>query len=122
MKYEFIISETGRRGAELTVDGIGDITIFKKRITRHDAVKFDEVTTQISKRIQAAAKKMVAAKGEAKKKYADELFDANAEIICHRVDGITPEQLAAADTADILEIAAVSVKLYEDTFDAKKNG
>ncbi len=122
MKADFFVSDTGRRGAELTIDGLGDVTIYKKRVTRHDAVAFDEKSTEISKRISAASQKMARAKGEAKKKAADELFDANAEWICHRADGVTPEQLGVIDTSDALEIGAIANKLFEETFEAKKNG
>ena len=121
MKCEFVISDTGRRGAELTVDGVGELTIWKKRVTRNDAQAFDERIQTLVEKIIGLSKKLAKAKGETKRKLADEIFDANADFICARVDGITPEQLAVIDSTDVAEISNIANKLFADTFEAKKN-
>lgn len=122
MKYELVVTDTGRRGAECTADGIGDFTLLKKRVTRHEAEAFDARILALTSKILDLSKKIGKAKGETRKKLSDELFDANAEFICARVDGITPEQLSVIDTGDIAEISSVANELFRETFDAKKNG
>jgi hypothetical protein len=121
MRCEFVTSDTGRRGAEITVDGAGDITVWKKRVTRHDAQSFDDRIQALSDKLIKLSKSIGKAKGDARRKIADEIFDANAEFICARVDGVTPEQLAAIDVTDVAEISNIANKLFSDTFEAKKN-
>lgn len=121
MRIELIVSETGRRGAEITVDGLGDLTIYKKRVTRHDATAFDARVRTLSEKIMAISKKLGKAKGAARDKLTEEMFDANAEFICARVDGITPEQIAIMDTSDVAELSMLANDLFKETFDAKKN-
>ena len=122
MRSELIISETGRRGAEITVDGLGDLTIYKKRVTRHDATAFDSRIKSLSEKIMDISRKIQKAKGEARNKLTEAMFDANAEFICARVDGITPEQISILDTSDVAEISMLANELFKETFDAKKNG
>ena len=121
MRSELIISETGRRGAEITVDGLGDLTIYKKRVTRHDATAFDARIGALAEKINGLSRKLQKAKGETRAKLTEELFDANAEFVCARVDGITPEQLAMLDTSDIAEISMLANEPFKETFDTKKN-
>ena len=122
MRSELIISETGRRGAEITVDGLGDLTIYKKRVTRHDATAFDSRIKSLSEKIMDISRKIQKAKGEARNNLTEAMFDANAEFICARVDGITPEQISILDTSDVAEISMLANELFKETFDAKKNG
>jgi len=122
MRVELIVTETGRRGAECTADGVGDFTILKKRVTRHDATAFDARIKTLSEKIMNISRKLPKAKGEALAKLTNEMFDANAEFICARVDGITAEQVAMLDTSDIGELSMVANDLFKESFDAKKNG
>jgi len=122
MKYTLTTTDTGRRAAECTIDGLGDITIFKKRVTRHEANAFDNRIQNLTGKINELVKKLVKAKGPARGKLSDEIFDVNAEFICARVDGITPEQLASLDVGDVAEISTLANKLYDEDFEAKKNG
>ena len=122
MRYELITSDTGRRGADITADGLGDITIFKKRVTRHEAHAFDNRISNLTSKIIELSKKLGKAKGATREKLSDEIFDVNAEFICARIDGISPEQLAALDVGDVAEISTLANKLFEENFEAKKNG
>lgn len=122
MRAELILSDSGRRGAEILCDGIGEVTIWKKKVTRDSADAFDEQLQKLTAEIRKISAKLQKVKGaDEKKRLSSQLFDVNAEFICARVDGLTPEMLRVIDVTDIAEISMLANRLYENDFAAKKN-
>ena len=122
MRVSYIVSDEGRRGAEISADGIGTIEVWKRKVTRSQAGAFDLRMKNITSQILKLSEKIWKTKKEDEaQRLTEEMFDLNTQFIVDRLEGITPAQIAELDVLDVGEISKVANAVFEKDFAAKKN-